>query len=227
MALKQGFPQCKCPGVLWTQAHIRYLKVPCRLAQEQPHHRPAHSHSQPGVGVSTGPQMEWITGHLWGSTRQQQDQQGANNSWLVQPVHPKGSQPWIFTGRTDAEAEAPILWPPDVKSGLSRKDPDAGKDWGQEEKGMTEDEMVGTVSPTQWTWVSTNSGIWWRTGKPGVLQSLWSQRVGHNLATELNWTENDSWQEQVTSFQAHLTAVSAKLWVGPQLQQMPQPLERH
>ena len=61
----------------------------------------------------------------------------------IRPVNPKGSQSWIFTGRTDAEAEAPILWSLDVKSRLTRKDPDAGKDWGQEEKGMTEDEMVG------------------------------------------------------------------------------------
>ena len=61
----------------------------------------------------------------------------------IQPVHPKGNQSWIFIGRTDAEAETPILWPPDVKSWLTGKDPDAGKDWRQEEKGRTEDEMVG------------------------------------------------------------------------------------
>ena len=58
-------------------------------------------------------------------------------------VNPKGNQPWIFTGRIDAEAEAPILWPPDAKSQLTGKDPDAGKDWEQEEKWATEDEMVG------------------------------------------------------------------------------------
>ena len=61
----------------------------------------------------------------------------------TKPVNPKGNQPWIFTGRTDAEAEAPILWPSDAKSQLTAKDPDAGKDWGQEEKRETEDEMVG------------------------------------------------------------------------------------
>ena len=61
----------------------------------------------------------------------------------IKPVNPKGNQPWIFFGRTDAEAEAPILWPPDVKSWLTEKDPDAGKDWTQEEKGVTEDEMFG------------------------------------------------------------------------------------
>ena len=59
------------------------------------------------------------------------------------PVNPKGNQSWIFIGRADAEAEAPILWPPDVKNRLTGKDPDAGKDWRWEEKGMTEDEMVG------------------------------------------------------------------------------------
>ena len=61
----------------------------------------------------------------------------------IQPVHPKGDQPWVFTGRTDVEAETPILWPPDPKSWLTGKDPDAGKDGGQEKKGMTEDKMVG------------------------------------------------------------------------------------
>ena len=61
----------------------------------------------------------------------------------IQPVHPKGDQSWVFIGRTDAEAEIPILWPPDVKKRLIWKDPDAGKDWKQEEKGATEDEMFG------------------------------------------------------------------------------------
>ena len=61
----------------------------------------------------------------------------------IQPVHPKGDESWVFIGRTDAEAEALILWPPDAKNQLIGKDPDAGRDSGQEEKGMTEDEMVG------------------------------------------------------------------------------------
>ena len=61
----------------------------------------------------------------------------------IQPVNPKGNQSWIFIGRIDAEAEAPILWPPDVKNWHTGKDPDAGKDWRQEKKGMTEDAMVG------------------------------------------------------------------------------------
>ena len=60
----------------------------------------------------------------------------------IKPLNPKGNQPWIFTGRADAEAKAPIFWPPDAKSELIGKDPDVEKDWGQEEKGETEDEMV-------------------------------------------------------------------------------------
>ena len=60
----------------------------------------------------------------------------------IKPVHPKGNQSWIFIGRTDAEAETPIFWSPDAKNWFLGKDPDAGKDWGQEEKGMTEDDMV-------------------------------------------------------------------------------------
>ena len=61
----------------------------------------------------------------------------------IQPVHAKGGQSWVFIGRTDAEAETPILWPTYAESQLTGKDPDAGRDWGQEEKGMTEDEMAG------------------------------------------------------------------------------------
>ena len=106
----------------------------------------------------------------------------------IQAVHPKGDQSWVFIGRTDAEAETPILSPPDVKSWLIWKGSDAGKDWGQEEKGTTEDEMVGMASLTQWTWVCVNSGSWWWIGRPGVLQSMGSQRVRHDWATELNWT---------------------------------------
>ena len=68
--------------------------------------------------------------------------EGPLNIKEIKPVNPKGNQPWIFTGRTDAEAEAPILWPPDAKSWLIRKDPDAGKDQRQVEKGTKEDEMV-------------------------------------------------------------------------------------
>ena len=104
----------------------------------------------------------------------------------IQPVHPKGEQSWVFIGGTDVEAETPMHWPPDAKSWLIWKDPDAEKDWGQEEKGMTEDQMVGwhhwlNVYEFGWT------GGWWWTWRPGVLQFVWSQRVRHDWATELNW----------------------------------------
>ena len=108
----------------------------------------------------------------------------------IQPANPKGDQSWLFIGRTDVEAETPLLWPPDAESWLFWKDPDAGKDWGQEEKGMTEDEMVGWhYRHGWWTWVWVDSGRWWWTGRPGVLQFMGSQRVGHDWATELSWTE--------------------------------------
>ena len=74
----------------------------------------------------------------------------------IPPVHPKGNQSWIFIGRTDVEPETLILWPPDAKSWLIRKDPDAGKDWEQEEKRVTEDKMGASL--TQWTWVWANFG---------------------------------------------------------------------
>ena len=104
----------------------------------------------------------------------------------IQAVHPKGDQSWVFIGRTDAEAETPILWPPHGKSWLIGKDSDAGRVWGQEEKGTTEDGWM--ASPTRWTWISVNSGSWWWTGRPGVLRFMGSQRVGHDWVTELNWT---------------------------------------
>ena len=176
----------------------------------------------------------------------------------IQPVHSEGDQPWDFFGGNDgAKAETPVLWPPHAKSWLIGKDSDAGRDWGQEEKGTTEDEMAGLnghefgwtpgvgdgqgglaccsswggkepdmterlnwtdwiddkiegregddkerdgwmTSATQWTWVWANSGRWWRTEKPGVLQSVGLQRVGHNLVIEQ---------------QCHLLQVSVRLMV--------------
>ena len=80
-----------------------------------------------------------------------------------------------------------LLWPPHMRSWLIGKAPDAGRAWGQEEKGMTEDEMAGWHH--WWTWVWVNSGSWWWTGRPGVLRFMGSQRVGHDWVTEMNWTE--------------------------------------
>ena len=106
----------------------------------------------------------------------------------IQPVHPKGDQSWVFIGRTDVEAETPVLWPPDEKSWLIWKDPDAGKDWGQEEKGTAEDEMVG------WHRRLNGHGFGWTLGVgdgQGGLACYGS--LGHKeLVTIkwLNWTEH-------------------------------------
>ena len=108
----------------------------------------------------------------------------------IKPVNPKRNQSWIFFGRTDAEAEAPILWPPDAKNRLIGKDPNVGEDWRQEEKGTTERWDGWMASPSQWTWVWAISGSWWWTGKPAVLQSMRLQRVRHDWATELKSTNN-------------------------------------
>ena len=106
----------------------------------------------------------------------------------IQPIHPKGNQSWILIGRTDAEAETPIFWPPDVKNRLIGKDPDTRKDWREGEDRRWDGWMA---SLTQWTCVWVKSGNWWRTGRPHMLRSMGSQRVVHNWTTELNWT--DEW----------------------------------
>ena len=100
----------------------------------------------------------------------------------IQPVHPKGNQSWIFTGRT--EAETPILWPPDVKNWLIRK-----RLWCWERLKAGEGDDRGwdgcMASLMQWTWIWVGSSSWWWTGRPGVLQSTRSQRVRHDWETEL------------------------------------------
>ena len=108
----------------------------------------------------------------------------------IKPVNPKENQSWIFIGRTEAEAEAaaPILWPPDAKNWLIGKDPDAGKDWSSR-RGDARGWGVWIASPTWWTWIWASFRSWWWTGRPGELQSMGLQSVGHNLVTELNWTQ--------------------------------------
>ena len=105
----------------------------------------------------------------------------------IQPVHPKGDESWVFIGRTDVEAGTPILWPPDAKSWLTWKDPDAGKDWGQEEKGTTEDEMVG------WHHRLNGHGFGWTLGVGDGQGGLaccgsWGHKES-DMTERLNWTE--------------------------------------
>ena len=107
----------------------------------------------------------------------------------IQSVHSGGDQPWDFFGRNEAKAETLVLWPPPVKSWL------IGKDWcwdglGAGGKGDDRGWDGWMASLTRWTWVWVNSESWWWTGRPGVLWFMGSQRVGHNWATELNWTES-------------------------------------
>ena len=106
----------------------------------------------------------------------------------IKPVHPKGNQSWIFTGRTDAEAEAPILWPHDVKNWLTGKDPDAGKDWRWEKKGMTEDEMVGWHHWLNGHEFEQALGV--GDGQGGLACcSPWGCKES-DMTQQLNWTEH-------------------------------------
>ena len=103
----------------------------------------------------------------------------------IKPVNPKGNQSWIFIGRTEAEAEASIFWPPDAKSQLIRKDPDVGKDWRQEEKGMTKDEMAGWYHRLYWH-------------KLSKLQELVMGRetwCATDYEVTKNWTQLSNWTE--------------------------------
>ena len=105
----------------------------------------------------------------------------------IQPVHPKGDQPWVVFGRTDAKAETPVLWPPHANSWLTRKDSDAGRDWGQEEKGTTEDEMAG------WHHQLNGHGFGWTPGVGDGQEGLaccdsWGRKKS-DMTERLNWTE--------------------------------------
>ena len=109
----------------------------------------------------------------------------------IQPVHPKGDQSWVFTGRTDVEAETPILWPPDAKGWLIWKDPDAGKDLRAGGEGENKMRWLDDITDSMATslsllhWVNSMDMSWWWTGRPGVLRFMRSQRIRHNWATEL------------------------------------------
>ena len=124
------------------------------------------------------------------------------DSKAIKPVNPKGNQLWVFIGRTDAEAEAPILWPPEAKSWFIRKDLNAGKDWGQEEKGVTEDEIVG------WHyWLNGHefeqTRRWWRRGNRGMLQFLGLQ----------SWTWLSDWTAMHTAYLSLILEEASWQWL--------------
>ena len=114
----------------------------------------------------------------------------------IQPVHPKADQSWVFIGRNDAESETPILWPPHAKSWLIGRDPDAGRDWGQEEKGTTEDEMVGwqhRLDGREFGWTPSVGD-----GQGGlVCCDSWSRKES-DTTEQLNWTELDSYTSKTS-----------------------------
>ena len=128
----------------------------------------------------------------------------------IQPVHPQGDKSWVFIGRTDAKAETPILWPPDAKSWLIRKDPDAGKDWKQEEKGMMEDETVG------WHHQLDGHGFGWAPGVGDgqvglVCCGSWGCKE-LDMTEWLNWTERKSvlnihWKDLCWSWSSNTLAI--------------------
>ena len=107
----------------------------------------------------------------------------------IQSVHLKGNQSWAFIGWTDVEAETPLLWPPDTKSWPIWKDPDAGKDWQQEEKGATEDEMVGGHHQLDGHGFGWTPGVGDGTGRPAAVHGVGKSRTRLSDWNEMNWTE--------------------------------------
>ena len=167
-----------------------------------------HIEEQRHYFVNKGPSSQgycFSSGHVWMWDLDCKENWAPKNWWLwtvvlektlespldckeIQPIHPKWDQSWVFIGRTDVEAETPILWPSDAKSWLIWKDPDAGKDWGQEEKGTTEDKMVW------WHHRLNGHGFGWTLGVgdgQGGLACCDSWGCKESDTTErLNWTEH-------------------------------------
>ena len=134
----------------------------------------------------------------------------------IQPVHPKGDQSSIFTRRTDAEAETPKLWPPDVKNWLTGKDPDAGKRLkvGVEGDDRGWDDWMASL--TQWTWIWVGSWSWWRTENPGVLQFMGLQSWTRlSDWTELNWMFIHANPYSQLYLEANLSLYETWPWVWP------------
>ena len=172
------------PKSLWTVIAAMKLKNACSLEEKAKQHIKKQRHHFASKGLYSE-SYGFSSSHVW--MRELDSKEGwvpknwcfwivvlektlesPLNSKEIKLVNSKINQPWLFIGRTDAEAEAPILWPPDVNSWLIGKDPDAGKDWGQE-KGWQRMRLFWIASLTQWMWVWVDSRSWWRTEKSGVL----------------------------------------------------------
>ena len=185
----------------WLQPCNEKVFTPWKKSYDQPRQRiKKQSHDF----ANTGPSSQgygFSSGHVW-MWELDYNESWAQKNWCfwtavlektlespldckeIQPVHPKGDQSWIFIGRTDAEAETPILWPSETKNWLIGKDGCwEGLKVGGEGYDRGWDSWM--ASPTQWTWVCVNSGSWWWTGKHGVLKFMGSQEVGRDWATEL------------------------------------------
>ena len=135
----------------------------------------------------------------------------------IKPVNPKRNQCWIFIARTDAEVEAPIFWSPDVKNWLISSQFPNFQCWerlkarGEGDDRGWDDWMAST---SRWTWVWASSRSWWWTAKPGVLQSLGSQRVRHNWMTELNWSKNGSPKFMYWSFKFNFHGMGPLIFIN-------------
>ena len=179
----------------WLQSWNQKMLTPWKESYDQPRQR---TKKQRHYFVNKGPSSQgygFSSSHVpknwcfW-TVVLEKTLEGPLDCKEIQPVHPKGDQSWVFIGRTDAEAETPILWPPHAKSWLIGKDPDAGRDWGQEEKGTTEDEMAGwhhwlDGHESEWTpGVSDGQGClaccdsWGRKESDTTEQLIWSDELG-------------------------------------------------
>ena len=188
---------------LWLQPWNKKMLTPCKESYDQPRqHIKKERHCFANKGLS-GHGYSFSRSHVWMWEMDCEESWALKNwcFWTVllgktlespldckefQPVHLKGNQSWILIGRTDVKAETPILWPSDVKNWLIWKDPDAAKIEGRRRRGWQRMRWLDGITDSK----DTSWSDWWWTGRPGVLQSMGSQRVGDDWATEMKCKRN-------------------------------------